>query len=184
MKTNFKNLIKAAVATMAIASMNVAEAASCQVPTVPSEVVLFSREYKGWDTSKFSFHHMSMDTEATRNNREIYFSGGTYGLPADAIGELMVNTVTDDDSYIADFGVYNCQAFAKSLEPMTMRQLRAYASTFGKDKVVVRAEHCYLSVNRDSRGEIATVFRVSEGIRGKIMLIDQITVLQDTITER
>ncbi|PIR04790.1 MAG: hypothetical protein COV57_02520 [Candidatus Liptonbacteria bacterium CG11_big_fil_rev_8_21_14_0_20_35_14] len=133
-------------------------------------IELFSRAtYGDYEKTCYSFLYMSQDSSITLNNYEIQF-----GNPDNT---LTVNMVTDDLSFIIDLGRFkSCDEIANNNTGMASLayvgiDIRNYS---GGNTVDAIENHCYLSINNDSKTSVITLFRVKKLFNHDRVIIDQI----------
>lgn len=140
-------------------------------------------------TATYSFRHLTRDNIVlTRNNWELLYEGYENGQ-ADY---FRVNTVTDDVSYLFDLGKGKCSSLPSHVRipepdergenPVAMfyegNPYKARKHFTGTDLVPVELDHCYLTVNHDTDGDVIAMFHVADHWEYLMVRIDEVQILK------
>ena len=158
--------------------------------TSNKEVNLISRYIPdgSYNTATYSFKHMSQDINVTKNNNEILFEAR-----ADFEDYFETNTVVDDASYIFDLGEKSCNDIKSSYPEDRKKRPLAWLgysdASPGHQKnanstAKVITGHCYLAYNNDEDGRVVTLFHVKNHIKGQSVTLNEIEVLDISISIR
>lgn len=139
----------------AVASVQDPRPADLQEHLLPAGELRDRRRYDDYEAATFSFEHGvrdDPDLEITRNDWDLQFSGGQFG----------VDMVTDDRSAILDLGAMEPRDFGAYVlgEPQLQKNARVVAG------------HAYFVGTRDGDTELATVVFVRSHVPGDTCTFD------------
>ena len=158
-------------------------------PPIPGEVELISRyDQRGSyeKTATYSFRFMTHDVEISRNNWDILFEARD-----DFKDHFVVNTVTDDDSFIfsLESGGGGCQSVNRCEVESKLQYAKQetgkglQASPNFRQANVVNAQ-CYLVVSQDRSGRIEAIFEAKDWVKSQTVKIHRLEVISQDETRR